>query len=162
MNEEFVRELKAVDWFAACGKPCEIDLPFPIKSVSNAANAITQCSAKASRHAALEARNRLTMFLSAHHRDDYRKWNAVTRTAKQRVVTPLTKRVWQPFADRLGLGDVLVNRVAWDILAAIMEQEYSACADRPEHFLLLLRVYQAGHFPCGWTGTWPAGKLLVW
>jgi hypothetical protein len=29
-------------------------------------------------------------------------------------------------------------------------------------FLELLTIYQAGHFPCGWQGEWPKGKLLLY
>ena len=50
----------------------------------------------------------------------------------------------------------------WLERAAIMEHEYRDCAGRPEYFLHLLRVYRAGHFPCGWAGEWPAGQLLAW
>lgn len=162
MDEAFARELEAVDWFAACGRPLAVSLPFPVARVDNWAEAIEQCSDQSWEDTTLEARNRLTVFLHTQHGDDYRNWNTITVAAKKRVVTPLADRVWRPFAERHGLGKVLVDCVSWDVLAAIMEHEYRDCPDRPEYFLHLLRAYQAGHFPCGWFGKWPAGHLLAW
>lgn len=162
MNEAFARELEAQDWFVACGQPLTISLPFPVSQVGSWREAIDRCSDQSWEDVTLEARNRLTVFLHTHHRDDYRNWNAITIAAKQRVVTQLMDRVWLPFAEQNGFGKVLVDCVSWDVMAAIMEHEYRDCLNRPEFFLHLLQVYRAGHFPCGWSGEWPAGRLLVW
>jgi hypothetical protein len=162
MDEAFARELEAVDWFTACGQPLAVSLPFQAAPVSSWAEAIERCSDRSWEDVTLEARNQLTEFLHRRHRDDYRNWNAITIAAKERVVTPLVDCVWRPFTERHGLGKVLVDCVSWDVLAAIMEHEYRDCPGRPEFFLHLLRVYRAGHFPCGWSGEWPAGQLHVW
>jgi hypothetical protein len=162
VDEALARELEAVDWFAACGQPLEIGLQFPFARVGSWAEAIERCSDQSWEDTTLEARNRLTVFLHTHYRDNYRDWNAITVAAKDRVVTPLIDRVWRPFTERHGFGKVLVDCVSWDVLAAIMESEYKGCLGRPEFFLHLLRVYRAGHFPCAWSGEWPAGRLLVW
>ena len=162
MDEAFARELEEVDWFTACGQPLAVSLPFPVAPVGSWSEAIERCSDQSWEDATLEARNRLTVFLHTRHRDDYRNWNAITIAAQERIVTPLKDRVWRPFAERHGFGKVLVDCVSWDVLAAVMEHEYRGCPGRPEHFLHLLRVYRAGHFPCGWSGDWPAGHLLAW
>lgn len=53
--------------------------------------------------------------------------------------------------------------VCWDILHGLMVWEYEDC--RPPQFgLHLLKVYESGHFPCGWIGAlkdWPHGTLVV-
>jgi len=162
VDEAFVRGLEAVDWFAACGRSLAIGLPFPTSPVGSWAEAIQRCSDQTWEDATLEAQNRLTEFLHTQHRDRYRDWNDIAIVAKERVVTPLRDRVWRPFAERHGLTKVLANCVSWDVLAAIMEYEYRDCPGRPEYFLHLLRLYRAGHIPCGWSGEWPAGQLFVW
>ena len=70
--------------------------------------------------------------------------------------------IWRPFAERQGLGKAFTDAVSWDVLAAVMEHAYRDCSGRPTLFLQLLQVYRAGHFPCGWSGDWPDGMLLVW
>jgi hypothetical protein len=152
--------LEAVDWFAACGQSLVVSVPFPIQVVGSWAEAIESCSDQSWEDTTLEAHNRLTEFLE--RREVYPYWNTIRDTAKERVLEPLMDRVWRPFAERLGYGKVLVDCVSRDVLAAIMEYEYRGCLDRPVFFLHLLRVYRAGHFPCGWSGKWPMGLLLAW
>ena len=43
-----------------------------------------------------------------------------------------------------------------------MENSYLSSGHRCFFFLELLMVYEAGHFPCGWRGDWPDGKLIVY
>jgi hypothetical protein len=162
VDEAFARELEAVEWFVACGKPFTVSLPFPMATVSSWSEAIEQCSDPLWEHVTLEARNELTIFLHAHHHDADQNWNVITDAAKERVITPLLDRVWRPFAARQGFGKVLLDCIAWDVLTAIMEHEYRDCVGRPEFFLHLLKVYRGGHFPCGWLGEWPKGQLLAW
>ncbi|HEX3313745.1 MAG TPA: hypothetical protein VHR72_02585 [Gemmataceae bacterium] len=162
MDESFALELEEIQWFHACGKSVEASLPFGAEQVQSWNQAIANCSDPSWENTTLEARNRLTVFLHSRHRDEYQQWNAVTIAAKSRIVTPLTNRVWRPFAENGGLGKVFVGCVTWDVLGAVMEHEYGRLPERPEFFLQLLRTYRAGHFPGGWIGDWPDGKQLVW
>jgi hypothetical protein len=43
-----------------------------------------------------------------------------------------------------------------------MENSYLQSGHSAFFFLELLTVYESGHFPCGWQGEWPQGKLLVY
>ena len=43
-----------------------------------------------------------------------------------------------------------------------MEEMYADSGYDGYFFNELLLVYEAGHFPCGWQGDWPAGRLLVY
>jgi hypothetical protein len=43
-----------------------------------------------------------------------------------------------------------------------MENAYLGSGHSCFFFLELLTVYEAGHFPCGWVGDWPRGKLVVY
>lgn len=162
MDNDFARGVEAIGWFSACGREPAVDLPFEAARVGSWSEAIKRCSEQSWEDATLEAQNHLTGFLCMNHRQKYQRWNAIAVEAKACVVTPLADRVWRPFADRYGLGRVFVDCVSWDVLAAIMEHEYQGCDGRPAWFLPLLKVYCAGHFPCGWSGEWPTGRLWVW
>ena len=120
------------------------------------------CSTQAWEDTTLDARNRLTEFLHRHHREVYQRWNAIAVSTKERVVSRLCETSWRPFAESKRFPKRFLDSVSWDVLAAVMEHEYRNCKGRPDFFLQLLRVYRAGHFPCGWSGRWPGGRLLVW
>jgi len=43
-----------------------------------------------------------------------------------------------------------------------MANSYMFTGHRAYFFLELLLVYEMGCFPCGWSGKWPSGELLVY
>lgn len=161
MDEVFVKDIETIRWFSAVGDPLP-EFRIPTVAIASKAEALAHCSDPAWGDGTLEARNRLTEFLCMRYRERDAQWNVIAELAKARTITPLVKRVWEPFAERHELGKVFVECVSWDVLAAIMEHEYRDCTGRPVFFLHLLEVYRAGHFPCGWSGEWPAGRLLAW
>ncbi len=162
MDESFARGLEKIHGIDDCGAPLIAPLPFDAEQVSGWPQAMDLCSSQAWEDATLDARNRLTEFLHRHHRDAYQRWNGIAVSAKERVVSRLCETSWRAFADRMGLGKSLLDAASWDVIAAVMEHEYRSCKGRPDFFLQLLQVYRAGHFPCGWQGRWPGGRLLVW
>ena len=108
----------------------------------------------------LEARNELTVFLA---RDANQQWNTITRQAKAEVVQPLTEKFWQPYAQQHELDTNFLHSVQWDVLALCMEHAYRQQRGLPQFFHALIKVYAAGHMPCGWEGgKYPKGRLLVW
>jgi hypothetical protein len=77
-------------------------------------------------------------------------------------VNPLTEKILVPFQAKHDLDIAFVHNVQWDILGAVMENSYLRSGHSAFFFLELLTVYEAWHFPCGWKGEWPKGKLLVY
>ena len=59
------------------------------------------------------------------------------------------------------LGTVFIDCVKWDILGAIVENEYKKCGKIPMFFLKLLDIYENGNFPCGWDDSTSNGILIV-
>lgn len=163
----FVQSLHAIPWFSRCGQSLPDDLqsslPFEATPVSTLKKAIRQWSSSQWEDATLEARNELTGFLAVQARDAYQQWNAITRQAKAEVAQPLAEKFWQPYAQQLGLDADFLHSVQWDVLALCMEHAYRQQRGLPQFFLALLKVYAAGHMPCGWEGgKYPKGRLLVW
>ena len=163
----FVQSLHAIPWFSRCGQILPDDLlsslPFVATPVSTLKKAIRQWSSSQWEDATLEARNALTGFLAVQARDAYQQWNTITRQAKAEVAQPLAEKFWQPDAQQHGLDADFLHSVQWDVLALCMEHAYRQQRGLPQFFHALLKVYAAGHMPCGWQGgKYPKGRLLVW
>ena len=109
----------------------------------------------------MEARNRLTVDLHHHSRQEYDQWNEITDEAKSKIVTPLAEEVWKPKVSELEFPEAVVSDLRWNVLAAVMEHAYRNETRIEPFFKRLLVVYQSGHLPCGWDGVWPDGRLLV-
>ena len=54
-----------------------------------------------------------------------------------------------------------LSAVQWDILHVCMEAEY-ADVYPPGFYASQAYWYVKGHFPCGWQGEFPNGKLIVY
>lgn len=154
--------VKAIDWFAQCGESLSLDLSMETQQVKSWPQAVSSCKKTVWENAELEAQNQLTLWLHLNDKAHYQKWNDYVRSHKKAVVTPLTERKIVPFQEEHGLDIAVVHSVQWDILGALMENTYMSSGHSAFFFLELLMVYEAGHFPCGWQGDWPQGKLIVY
>jgi hypothetical protein len=154
--------LRAIDWFARCGGPLTLDLTMGVEAVGSWAEAIVCCRDGGWQDVELAAQNQLTLWLDGHDRANYQRWNELVERHKADVIAPLTEGVLLPFQQRHGLDIVFIHSVQWDILGALMENSYLGSGHPCLFFLELLWVYEAGHFPCGWDGRWPEGKLRVY
>ena len=158
---DLASRVRAIQWFARCGQPFDLDLTMTSERVADWPTAIASCKDPAWENVELEAQNQLTLWLHANDRKAYRKWNDVVLGHKTAVLNPVIEQRISPFQAKHGLDIVLVHSVQWDILGALMENSYLGSGHKAFFFLELLMVYESGHFPCGWVGEWPHGSLQV-
>lgn len=153
--------VRAIDWFVRCGSTPSLDLTMPVQRVDSWEVAVASCSSAEWEDVELEAQNQLTIWLSQHDRDGYRRWNRIVKTHKRSTVEPLIEKTIRPIQLAQGLHESVISSVQWDVLGALMENSYLPSGHSAMFFLELLQAYEAGHFPCGWLGEWPIGKLVV-
>jgi hypothetical protein len=154
--------LRVIEWFSRCGEPLSLNPSMPVVQASGWREAVASCTDGVWENVELEAQNQLTLWLHQHDRQNYRRWNELVVGFKSEVVNPLIEEKWDPYRRRHGLDAAIVLSARWDALGALMENAYLASGHRCFFFLELLSVYEAGHFPCGWVGEWPRGKLIVY
>lgn len=59
---------------------------------------------------------------------------------------------------------LVMDSIHYDILMIVMRLEIkkkSMREDGPTFYDTLLKIYQSGHFPCGWCGEYPNGIILI-
>lgn len=154
--------LRRIDWFSRCGQPLALDLSMEIDRVLTWREAAETCTGEAWEDVELEAQNQLTLWLGRHDRENFQRWNERVERHKIAVIDPLAERAWEPYLLKRELDPAILHSMRWDILSALMENSYLGSGHRCFFFLELLMVYEAGHFPCGWHGDWPDGKLVVY
>jgi hypothetical protein len=159
---DLVSRINSIRWFAHCGEPLALDLSMATQAITNWPQAIESCKSTAWENVELEAQNQLTLWLHLHDHDNYRQWNDIANAQKKAVVNPSIEGHVAPFQSQHRLDIALVHCVQWDMLGALMENAYLSSGHSAFFFLELLMVYESGHFPCGWLGEWPQGKLLVY
>ena len=150
--------IKSICWFSRCGEPLALDLTMEIERARSWPEALGACQSLRWENIQLEAQNQLRAWLPP---DRYRVWNDIVVRHKAELIAPLVEEKIVPFQLQQGLDVAIVHSISWDVLGALMENSYLDVRHPVHFFLELLWVYEAGHFPCGWLGDWPSGKLIV-
>ena len=152
-----IHEIVTIDWFANAGRsiPDEIGDFVAVKSWMDACEKCGDDWADV----VTEARNDFTIHLNRECKAEFQKWNNVITSIKQDL-----SETWRRMRDKvteLGLPRVVADCVEWDTMHAIAEERFREWHP-PIFFGRLLKVYEVGHFPCGWNGEWPNGRLIVY
>jgi hypothetical protein len=149
-------ELEEKEWFTNIGKHDSERVVF----VSGWDAAIESCQDEKWLDLCQEAANQYRARLAERNRERFREWNERVRELKN-VTIPLVVRKTKKVVDDNRLPKVFVDTVQWDILHLCMEAEF-ADVFPPGFYASQAYWYVNGHFPCGWKGQFPDGKLLVY
>jgi hypothetical protein len=151
-----LKKLEDADWFSAVGN---IDTEAAIV-LHSWKEATESCSSTSWRDLLLEASNRYTEKLASRSKERWNQWNSVVREVKK-ITVPLVAAKTERVVGENRLPHTFQNVVNWDILHIVMESEYSDVFP-PGFFASQAYWYVRGHFPCGWSGSFPEGKLIIY
>jgi hypothetical protein len=155
-----LEQLENANWFARVGSMDGIMEPEKIVMLPSWPEAIEQCSSIEWENLCLEAQNQYRMRLLERNKDRYLQWNDTVDAIKPFVIS-LVKRKIEVTVRMHNLEKVFEDTVLWDILGVCMESEF-ADVYPPGFFASQAYWYVNGHFPCGWEGEFPNGKLIVY
>ena len=151
-----LEELERAEWFRSVGvKDTEAAVV-----LSSWAEAVESCASDAWQDLLLEAANRHREQLLQKDKERFRRWNEIVREVKPSVLALVARKI-EPVVREHSLPKVFGDTVNWDILHLAMEAEY-ADVYPPGFFASQSYWYAHGHFPCGWQGEFPAGKLVIY
>jgi hypothetical protein len=151
-----LEELDGAEWFSRVGLK---DTTAAIV-LSSWPEAIEHCKSIAWQNICIEASNQYRERLAERSKERYEKWNYVTAELKK-VTIPFVRRKTETIVHEHNLPKVFVDMVQWDILGVCMEAEY-ADIHPPGYYASHAYWYIKGHFPCGWDGNFPNGKLIIY
>lgn len=153
---EMLDRLEKASWFSRVG----------IKDGPSAAvvaswpEAIEYCSSPEWEDLQLEASNQFCERIAERSRERWRVWNETVREVNK-VATPLVDRKIATVIRENSLPKFFRIQVNHDICSLCMENEYADICP-PSLFTRLAYWYIGGHFPCGWWGAYPEGKVIVY
>jgi hypothetical protein len=159
--EKCRQTIASIDWFANVGGDFDLELPMPVSRVKTWGSATRKANSLKWENTTLEAQNH--MLGCAHAYEEHVcKWNEIVKMHQQHTVSHLEEKVWKPWLEDNGLDLRLVDSFSWDMLGVLREASFRELFEHDVDFFgQLLRVYAAGHFPCGWKGRYPSGTLIV-
>ena len=128
--------------------------------VSSWQEALESCNADEWGDTQLAGANLLRERVQDKTMDRYQQWNDLVRDLKPHVKS-LVDRKTKGVVKEHRLPKAFTDSVMWDILNACLECEYADLCS-PSFYDDLANWYIKGHFPCGWEGNFPAGKLIIY
>ncbi|PHR93461.1 MAG: hypothetical protein COA78_32865 [Blastopirellula sp.] len=153
-----LKTIQNLDWFSDVSN----DLPSKysdFQPVIDWDNAIALSESLVWENIGIEEGNNITLHLNSVCKDEFQKWNQVVNNAKEELEIS-----WQRLSNYVednNLPQVIVDCAKWDTINAVAVEYYSVW--KPSRYYIdLLEIYQLGHFPCGWLGEWPSGKMCVY
>ncbi len=149
-------QLEQAEWFSAIGRK-DTDVAVVLSSWEET---IASCASIEWENLLLEATNQYREKLASRSLDRFQQWNVITEELKV-VTMPLVARKIERVVTDNGLPKVFEDTVQWDILGVAMEAEY-ADVYPPGFYASQAYWYVKGHFPCGWKGDFPDGKLIIY
>jgi len=148
-------ELESKNWFVNVGKRDSDHVVF----LTGWDEAIKSCMGEPWESLCQEAVNQYRTRLLERDKLRFRDWNLLVREIKGNTV-PLVLNKTKKVVDANQLPKGFIDTVQWDILNLCMEAEYADIFP-PGFFASQAFWYIKGHFPCGWEGNFPNGKLVV-
>jgi hypothetical protein len=155
-----LEKLEQAEWFANVGTYAGIEDRSKIVLLSSWQEAIQHCSSVEWENLGLEAANQYRERLLERSKDRYNIWNEIVEQLKPTTI-PFVKRKIEAVVRVHNLPQVFEDTVQWDILHVCMEAEY-ADVYHPGYYASQAYWYVKGHFPCGWDGDFPQGKLIIY
>lgn len=135
-----------------------------IRIVSTWHEAVKRALSKEWYNFRIDQSNRLTEQLSLRHDDEYSaRWNVIANTSRvmlDPIVEAAIARVDERMTTKKRARQQLFISIRVDLMGAIHEVEFDSLV-RVQFYRTILSQYLSGFLPCGWEGTFPRGRPII-
>jgi hypothetical protein len=123
-------------------------------------NAFLSCASEQWTDLLQEMSNQLAENLARTSMERYRNWNHLVLDIDPNVDALLARKA-EPILESYNPPAKFTSTMSWVLVHACMEQEYADVV-APAFFSRLAEWYLRGHYPCGWLGDYPDGKVIAY
>jgi len=155
-TELTLAELRNANWFARVGSKDTAHA----KVLFSWDEAIESCRSIEWENLCLEAANQYCERLAEASPGTFSRWNEVVEMVKPAALDLVREKASTVVA-QFSLPPVFIDTVNWDILHVCLEAEFADVIP-PGYYASQAYWYVVGHFPCGWEGEFPSGKLVIY
>ena len=159
IEKEFVETILNCQWLQRCG---QIDnLGFDVEYLSSKRDVEKNINATKWENICLERKGDFTTYLLKNHKAQYNKyWNEEVRRIKEQYISKISEKVNIALTNSDLSVDIL-DDIKMNILSIFMLEYYSEYYSS-DFYNKMMKIYLAGHLPCGWIGEYPNGKFIVY
>jgi len=158
IEKEFVETILNCQWLQRCG---QIDnLGFDVEYLSSKRDAEKNISATKWENICLERKGEFTTYLLKNYKAVCKYWNEEVRVIKEQYISKISEKVNISLMNNDFSVDIL-DDIKMNILSIFMLEYYLEYYSS-DFYNKMLKIYLAGHLPCGWIGEYPNGKFIVY
>lgn len=157
--KDIITRLNNIKWFENCEKGNAIS-KYEISYAKNIDSVIKHCSSTRWANLILERRQIVSSYLTVYRVNTLYKWNEVVLEIKKNVIPILLQKVEEKWREKYDVSDKIIMNIRSDmvrIIALYVFREYKIDPFHEE----ILNIYEQGYLPCGWKGTYPEGKIII-
>jgi len=160
IDNALYEKLLNCNWFGNCGTRESIDFGFEVSLVTNEKEMKKNIISLKWENVCLEENGNLTSFLYQNHKNEYNKyWNSEIELIKKEYLPSILDKIIEKNKKRLLIE--ILDDVKMNIIFILMADFYSEFY-KADFFITLLEIYLSGHLPCGWNGSYPEGKIMIY
>lgn len=162
INKKLVEHLYGIPWFQNCGE----NIPGLGIRVLSKEEVIKFNSSIKWGNTVLDFQSDLTVKLSkrqiSHEGNEYKLWNGMVNEWKN-IYLPKLDDVWATKLEEIGLNTKeVINMVRFCVLDIVMADAYRNIVPVDAFFENLMKIYESGHLPCGWSGKKDKGTFYIY
>lgn len=158
--KDVVLRLNNINWFENCNNKNAIS-EYDISYAKDINSVIKHCSSIRWANLTLEKREDVRSYLVVKRVSTSYTWNEVVLYIKSDILPSILERVKEKWNEKYEESEKIINKISSNIVNIIALSAFSEYKTDPFHEELL-KIYEQGYFPCGWKGTYPHGKMVIW
>lgn len=160
IKKAVIDELINCKWLENCGELNSTKYDFETVFQSDRTKVIKSITSMEWENICLEERGNITSFLATHNKTEYNKnWNVLAKQIKSEVLPQIVAKIEQG-VNAKNLPDSIIEDIKFNLVTILISDAFSKYYIS-EFYDSLLKIYTAGHLPCGWDGEFPVGKIVV-
>lgn len=157
--KDTILRLDNITWFSNCGKKKVIS-KYDISYAKDIDSAIKHCLSTRWSNITLEKRNDVHSYLVVKRVNTLYTWNEVVLQIKKDILPPILKKIECNWLEIFKNEYVIRQTIESNLLYIMILSAFKKYKEEPFHEELL-NIYEQGYFPCGWKGTYPEGKIVI-
>lgn len=158
ISKKFIDQMLECNWLCRCGN--EDDLGFDVEYINSQNKMKKMINSIKWENACLEADGDFTAFLHKNHKEIYNKfWNETVRMVKNEYINNIADYLEEVLSDYINKDEIICDIKA-NLVTLFMIDFFSEYYSS-DFYEKMLKIYLSGHLPCGWAGTYPEGKFVV-
>lgn len=157
--KDTIIRLDNINWFGNCGKE-NIISKYEISYAKNIDSAIKHCSSDKWGNITLEKSQDIHSYLIVYRVDTPYSWNEVVLEIKKETLSSILQKAEKKWNEKYDESEEITKNLRWNILNILTLNAFREYKNEPFHEELL-NIYEQGYFPCGWKGTYPEGKIVI-